>query len=102
MERMKIVLYRILYSGLGLALFASVSLCQEVSPDGPAQPGAAQRSENNNPPTRERGRIFWIIPNHRSSPSLQNYEPLTIREKFKIASKDSFDTGTIPLGALCS
>ncbi len=94
------MLCRILYSGLALALLASVSLCQEVLPDGPAQPGAAQRSENNSPPPHESGRILWIIPNHRSSPSLQNYEPLTIGEKFKIASKDAFDPGTMALGAL--
>src|SRR6266404_9454358 len=99
MERREFMLCRILYSGLASALLASVSLCQEVLPDGPAQPGAA-RSENNSLPPHESGRILWIIPNHRSSPSLQNYEPLTIGEKFKIASKDAFDPGTMALGAL--
>jgi hypothetical protein len=44
-------------------------------------------------------RIFWIIPNYRTSPSLMNYEPLTTREKFKIAVEDSFDPGTIALAA---
>src|SRR5260370_38552671 len=89
----------ILYLGLALALLAPVCLCQEVLPDGPAQPGVA-RSENNSLPPHESGRILWIIPNHRSSPSLQNYEPLTIGEKFKIAAKDAFDPGTMALGAL--
>lgn len=44
-------------------------------------------------------RIFWIIPNYRTSPSLVNYEPLTAREKFKVAVQDSFDPGTIALAA---
>jgi hypothetical protein len=44
-------------------------------------------------------RIFGIIPNYRSSPSLKNYAPITVKEKFKIASQDSFDRGTIALAA---
>lgn len=44
-------------------------------------------------------RIFGIIPNFRSSPSLKNYKPLTARQKFNIASLDSFDRGTIALAA---
>src|SRR5258708_3391661 len=94
------MLCHILYSGFPLALFASICLCQQVLPDGPVQPGAAPRTENNNQPPAESGRILWIIPNHRSSPSLQNYVPLTIGEKFKIATKDAFDPGTMALGAL--
>jgi len=45
-------------------------------------------------------RIFGIVPNYRTSPSLQNYEPLTTGQKFKIASQDSFDRGTVALAAL--
>ena len=41
-----------------------------------------------------------IIPNYRSSPSLSQYEPLTAKEKFKIASQDSFDRGTVALAAV--
>lgn len=43
--------------------------------------------------------IFGIIPNYRTSPSLQNYEPLSVREKFKIARQDAFDQGTVGLAA---
>ena len=49
--------------------------------------------------TRDK-RIFGIIPNARSSPSLARYEPLTVKQKFKIATNDSFDRGTIVLGAV--
>ncbi|HTW31261.1 MAG TPA: hypothetical protein VMD76_06255, partial [Candidatus Sulfotelmatobacter sp.] len=48
----------------------------------------------------ESKRILGIIPNYRTSPSLKNYEPLTPREKFRIASEDSFDRGTIALGGM--
>jgi hypothetical protein len=45
-------------------------------------------------------RIFWIIPNYRTSPSLHPYKPLLPAEKFKIATQDSFDRGTVALAAL--
>jgi len=51
-------------------------------------------------PQPESKRLFGIIPNYRTSPSLQNYEPLTTGEKFKIASEDAFDRGTVGLAAL--
>src|SRR5579871_4306398 len=42
-------------------------------------------------------RIFWIIPNYRSYPSLKDSKPLTTGAKFKIAARDSFDPGTLLL-----
>jgi hypothetical protein len=48
---------------------------------------------------QERGRIFWVIPNYRTAPSLIDYEPLTRAEKFNLATRDSFDPGTVALGA---
>jgi hypothetical protein len=45
-------------------------------------------------------RIFWIIPNYRTSPSLHPYKPLTLEEKFKIAAEDSFDRGSGALAVL--
>jgi hypothetical protein len=50
-------------------------------------------------PPLESKRIFGIIPNNRTSPSLRNYEPLTTKEKFEIARQDSFDRGTVVLAA---
>src|SRR5713101_4254321 len=92
------MLYRIPYFGVAFALLASVSPCQQQPVD-PARPAVTQQSENNNPP-RESKRILGIIPNYRTSPSLQNYEPLTNREKFKMASRDAFDRGTFAMAAL--
>ena len=73
-----------------LALFALTSklaLGQTPSPT----PAATQSEDK---------RIFWIIPNYRTSPSLHPYTPLTSQEKFKIATEDSFDRGTVALAVL--
>ena len=51
-------------------------------------------------PESEPKRVLWIIPNFRTSPILVPYVPLTPREKFRIATLDSFDRGTVALGLL--
>jgi hypothetical protein len=70
-----------------LAVSSKLSLGQTT---GPAQ----------NVDQPEDKRIFWIIPNYRTSPSLHPYKPLTPEEKFKIATQDSFDRGTVALAVL--
>jgi hypothetical protein len=79
---------------------AGVANTADLAADNPAQPGAAERSGDNAAPREESKRIFGIIPNYRTSPSLQNYEPLTTREKFKVAAEDSFDRGTVALAVV--
>jgi hypothetical protein len=59
-----------------------------------------QTSPAPNPTQPEDKRIFWIIPNYRTSPSLHPYKPITPEEKFKIATEDSFDRGTAALAVL--
>jgi hypothetical protein len=106
------------------ACLSSVSLAQQVSsgqqapsdqqatPGQPASPGdgtqtpaaakapeATPKTGDNTPPVESK-RLFGIIPNFRTSPSLDHYEPITAREKFKIASQDSFDRGTVVLALL--
>jgi len=58
----------------------------------PSQPAAA-------PVQPQHKRIFGIIPNYRTYPTLTPYHPLSTREKFKIAVEDSFDRGTVALAA---
>ena len=48
---------------------------------------------------QEHKRILWIIPNYRTYPEQAVYEPMSAREKFKIAQEDSFDPGTFLLAA---
>lgn len=50
-------------------------------------------------PDNQSKRMFGIIPNYRTSPSLANYKPLTTSQKFKMASQDAFDRGTFLLAA---
>jgi hypothetical protein len=82
------VIYRIASLGVTFVLFVSASQGQQSVPAEPAQPGVESK------------RILGIVPNYRTSPSLLNYEPLTTREKLKMASKDAFDPGTIALAGL--
>jgi hypothetical protein len=87
MEKDFIVLPRISFAGVIFTLFASLSPGQQTWSSDPIQ-------------TQESKRILGVIPNYRTSPDLLNYEPLTTGEKFKIASQDAFDPGTIALAAL--
>ena len=87
--------HRIIAPVFLLAICASSSPCQETSSES-AKPvvdtaGAGKPHEG--------GRILGIIPNYRTFPSLKNYVPLTTREKFKIASEDAFDRGTLVMAA---
>ena len=77
-----------------------LSFCQQAAPDPPLQPGTAKTSDSTGTPPAESKRIFGIVPNFRTSPSLKDYEPLRPADKFKIAAQDAFDRGTIALAAL--
>jgi len=73
-----------------LALLISPSLLfSQTSTDSPTQPQPAEAK-----------RLFGIVPNFRTSASLQNYEPVTPKEKFNIAAQDAFDRGTVILAAV--
>jgi hypothetical protein len=73
-----------------------VAYSQQSAPDPPFQPGTLAKS---NPTEAEPKRTLGIIPNYRTSPSLTDDEPISVREKFVIASQDSFDRGTVILAA---
>ena len=45
-------------------------------------------------------RILGIIPNYRTTPTLKDYRPITPKQKFKLATQDSFDRGMLILSAL--
>ena len=83
-----------------LALVPALAFCQQAAPDDPIQPGTSHSRESNEAPQPEAKRIFGIVPNFRTSPSLKDYEPLPTAEKFKIAGQDAFDRGTFALAAL--
>lgn len=81
---------RFLRLSLGLVSLSASAFAQQTT--APRSGAAADDSEPK--------RIFWIIPNYRSSPLTADYKPLTVREKFTIATQDSFDRGTVALGLL--
>ncbi|HTA43750.1 MAG TPA: hypothetical protein VK789_14950 [Bryobacteraceae bacterium] len=61
---------------------------------------AAQEPSSDQSEEKESKRILWIIPNYRTAPSIDNFQPITAGEKFKVASEDAFDRGTVGLAAL--
>ena len=69
-------------------------------PDGALAPSDEGVSTRGSTGKSNDKRLFGLIPNARSSPSLDHYQPITAREKFKIAKDDSFDRGTMFLGVL--
>jgi hypothetical protein len=81
------LVYRRAFPAALFTVVSTLSLGQQTSPaPNPAQP--------------EDKRILWIIPNYRTSPSLHPYKLLRPKEKFKIATEDSFDRGTAALAVL--
>jgi hypothetical protein len=72
-----------------LCLIVAVSVCSCIA--------YGQDTDSSDPAPK---RIFGIIPNYRTSATLKDYVPLTRSQKFKIATRDSFDRGSIVLGAL--
>ena len=86
------MLYHSLVIAAGVGLFASVSPCQQDSSAGAPAPIAdtAPHADKH---------ILGIIPNFRTSPTLDQYKPISAGEKFKIARQDSFDRGTFLLAA---
>lgn len=79
-------------------LLPSLLLSQQTADSTVVQPGQLADSSKQNAPAESK-RLFGIIPNFRTSASLQNYEPLTARAKFHIATQDAFDRGTVALAA---
>ena len=61
------------------------------------QAGRAAPAQVSPPPAQLPRRIFGVIPNYRSHPSLKDSMPLTSGDKFKLAARDSFDPGTFLL-----
>ncbi len=76
---------------VALTILPGALLCQQASPGDDASASSQ--------PERPDKRIFWLIPNFRTSPTLVEYKPLTPKEKFKIAALDTFDRGTFALAA---
>jgi hypothetical protein len=84
---------RILVISSAICLFAPALLCQPA-----ADPAPVTQSPNAVPHADKH--ILGIIPNFRTASLPVPYQPLSTREKFHIASQDSFDRGTVALSAV--
>jgi len=91
--------HRMASVGIVLALVPFTSQGQQVTPGDPSPTPAPQKIEADTAQPESK-RLLGVVPNYRTSPSLQNYQPLTAAEKFKIASEDAVDRGTVVLAAL--
>jgi hypothetical protein len=76
-------------------------LCQNTPPSDPVQSGVKTKSDSSSSDADAKPdkRILWVIPNFRTSPTLEEYKPLSPKEKFRIAGLDSWDRGTVALAA---
>jgi hypothetical protein len=68
-------------------------MAQDNSAPKPPQPGQTQPE----PPDK---RVFGVLPNYRTANESAVYEPITAKQKFTIASKDSFDYPLVGLAAI--
>jgi hypothetical protein len=89
----------IIFSGAVFASACSPSLLFGQSFEVVTETSVVPQPPPLQPPT-ETKRIFGIIPNNRTWPSLTDYKPLTTKQKFQIAREDSFDRGTVILAAM--
>lgn len=62
-------------------------------------PPASTGSSNDTTAFGQSKRIFGIVPNYRTDTLPNPYKPITVKQKFVIASQDSFDRGTVILAA---
>jgi hypothetical protein len=75
-------------------------------PEGPqgSQQGTKPSLSQLTPPLAEEDatpkRLFGIVPNYRTTQGQKENMPMTSGEKFKIATRDSFDRGTLILSGL--
>jgi hypothetical protein len=83
---------------VAVLICGGIAYGQENS-DPPADPSAATSGINSAEEAAPK-RILGIIPNYRTAPTLREYTPISSREKFKLATQDSFDRGAFALGAI--
>jgi len=90
---------------LSILLFTGIAIAQQApdpAPDPvPATP-MAEESESVAPatviPPQQDKRIFGVLPNYRTTEASRPFQPLTPKQKFYIAAKDSFDWPNYLLG----
>jgi hypothetical protein len=88
------VLFALLGAVCLLLINAPAALSQQ-----PASPDPTLEQQQPTPPPAgpQHKRIFGIIPNYRTYPTLKDYKPISSGQKFKIFADDTFDRGSFML-----
>ncbi len=83
------------------ATSADASSSVEVKPQEPApEPGKSQETAIGQPGVVQDKRIFGVLPNYRTAEGSVPYSPITVKQKFTIATKDSLSPPSYVLGGL--
>jgi hypothetical protein len=86
-------------SGRVVAIFAAPTLLA-ASAFGQSAPASDPETAPSKPPEENGKRILWILPNYRTYSLPIPYQPISPKEKFRIARNDSFDRGTVALAGV--
>jgi hypothetical protein len=87
-------------AAVALMFLGVAAVAQQLTPGDPIPPGTIENDASTSAAQTKDKRIFFIVPNYRTSPTLKDFQPLTAGEKFKIASEDALDRGTVVLAAM--
>jgi hypothetical protein len=74
------------------------ALGQDATPPPVANPPAIQPGQTETAPPPDK-RVFGVLPNYRTANESAVYTPITAKQKFTIAAKDSFDYPLVGLAA---
>jgi hypothetical protein len=103
----RIVLVLSIFAGLFLSAFAqeatNMPAATQEHPSGPASPSSpasegaieTKPGQTQAPPDK---RVFGVLPNYRTANESAIYTPITVKQKFAIGAKDSFDYPLVLLG----
>lgn len=83
--------WRGLYTAALVTILCAAAAAQQTGSDPVPPPKPADAKEEVAPVAPVDKRIFGVLPNYRTADANQEFRPITTRQKFTIASKDSFD-----------
>jgi hypothetical protein len=72
---------------------------QDATPTPATDPPSVQPGQTEKEPPPPDKRVFGVLPNYRTANQTAVYTPITVKQKFIIASKDSFDYPLVGLAA---
>jgi hypothetical protein len=87
-----------IYSSVILLACSFAALGQDAAP--PLQPGQTSAPTPGQTQAAPDKRVFGVLPNYRTANESAVYMPITAKQKFAIAAKDSFDYPLVGLAAL--